>query len=792
MASHLTRQVFRALLSNEGLVLRCPNRTGTLCRRQHALSLRSRMPSQRTLFGFSEKAAKLPKEPSLVPGYRQMLELNSREKLQARPPPRDELVKAFAAFFNHKRISEESINNLQAQHALRTFRYIQKNAASDGGDGLTNESLRNAMLCLARKPNDQTNWHCEFAKELYAELARRNNPDPNFITSIRYIKVLTFSGNSLAARDQILALSKTNSNNIEPRKGTKAHWWPLVLEGFAAENNESELVKSLELAKEDGIDYTPRFQYVVTKFYFSKNDTAEAKFWFDKALAERKEGEEPHQPLPETLVEMLRFSIRNNELDWCNTKFRQLLDSEPTKALWDVIFQWAAGALGKGVEDVERMMEVMIRRYPEEDGMRPDADTINGLVQLAIHLEDPYLAERYLSMGQKRGIRPNSETFILQLDYRIEAGDLTGAQAAYEALQIEEVANDEDLPIINKYIRALCTSKSPNSDAIQMITSDLEQRHARLEADTVAALSTLYLNNREFQEVVDLLQTNAFHQNLEERALVRKAFVDFCFDRNTSTALAWETYTIILNLFKEADIKERTGLMNEFFDRGRSDMACHVFGHMRAHIRKEIRPVAETYIQCFEGIAKHSDRESLDMVHNMMKLDVSIEPSTRLYNSLMLAYTACDDGYRALDYWSDITNSREGPNYKSLEIVFRACSRRPFGDQTAREIWTKMRRMEIEITPKVFAAYCGALAGQGKVDEVKSLIEDMEKDFGFGPDFMTLGIFYNSTKGQNRKDIIENWAKELYPEAWAELAKFEQIEEEEGWMTFKIVLDMTA
>lgn len=695
------------------------------------------MPSRRTLFGFSQKPAKLPKEPSLVPGYSKMLELNSREKLQARPLPRNELVKAFAAFFNHKRIFEESINNLQAQHALRTFRYIQKDTSTDVADELSNESLRNAMLCLARKPNDQTDWHNIFAKELYTELMRRKNPDPNFITSIRFVKVLTFSGDSLLARDQILGLSKGNSNNIEPRKGTKAHWWPLILEGFAAEGNESELLKSIELAEKDGIDYTPRFQYVVTKFYFSKNDAAAAKFWFDKDFAKRREGEEPHQPLSETLIEMLRFSIRNDELDWCNARFRQLLDSEPTKALWDVIFQWAAGALGKGVEDVDRMMEVMIRRYPEENDMRPDADTINGLVQLAIYLNDPYLAERYLSLGQKRGIKANFETFMLQLDYRIEAGDLTGAQAAYEALQLEEVTNDQDLPSINKYIRALCTSKSANYNAIQLITSDLEKRHARLEADTVAALSTLYLNHEEFQEVVDLLQTNAFHQNLEERALVRKAFLDFCFDRTTSTALAWETYTIILNLFKETDTSERTKLMNEFFDRGRSDMACHVFGHMRAHLRKEVRPVAETYVQCFEGIAKHSDRESLDMVHNMMKLDVSIEPSTRMYNALMLAYTACDDGYRALDYWSDITNSREGPNYKSLEIVFRACSRRPFGDKTAREIWTKMRRMEIEITQEVFAAYCSALAGQGKVDEVKVLIEGMEKEFGFGPDFMT-------------------------------------------------------
>jgi hypothetical protein len=121
----------------------------------------------------------------------------------------------------------------------------------------------------------------------------------------------------------------------------------------------------------------------------------------------------------------------------------------------------------------------------------------------------------------------------------------------------------------------------------------------------------------------------------------------------------------------------------------------------------------------------------------MMKMDSSIEPSTRLYNALMLAYTACDEAYRALNFWTDITNSIEGPTYNSIEIVFRACEKKPFGDKPAREIWNKMRRMEIEVTPEVFSAYVGALAGQALLTEVKTLIEGIESDVGFGPDMMT-------------------------------------------------------
>jgi hypothetical protein len=150
---------------------------------------------------------------------------------------------------------------------------------------------------------------------------------------------------------------------------------------------------------------------------------------------------------------------------------------------------------------------------------------------------------------------------------------------------------------------------------------------------------------------------------------------------------------------------------------------------MRAHTLPTRRPVLDTYIACFLGIASLEDREMLDMVHNMLKMDSTIEPNTKLYNSLMLAYTACEDADRALDFWDDITNSIEGPSYRSLEIVFWAAGRKPFGDRLAREVWRKIRGMEIEVTREVFVAYVGALAGQGKFEEARDQVEASEREF---------------------------------------------------------------
>lgn len=667
-----------------------------------------------------------------------MLDLSLMDRIRARPPPTYDLITAFNQFMRHKAEMKEAVNSDQAQHALRTFRYLRDTSTAEQELGLTLNNIRYAMKALVKMPSDKRDAHNELARELFAEISRRST------TSVgqqsvskedikKYVMVLTQTGDSLEARNLVEELC-----NVVPEGEKTAEWgyligrlWNYVLKGFARELNEEELLNTARIAEAYGVPYRSTFHEIMTTFYATKNDVESTKGWYSKRIYE------DNRPNAKTISEILRFCLRNNEIDWCNSVFRALLESNPDKPTWDVIFQWAVSVLGKGVEDVEHMMGVMVRRNPQDDSIRPDIETINGLVRLAMLRKDPYSAERYLALGLKLGIRPNARTLILQMDYRIDAEDLSGAQVAYEALKSEEVLDGEDLPVINKYIRALCSVNTPNYERITSIVADIDERKVRPEANTVSALSLLYFKRNELHDVLDILQAHCFHYTAEERAQIRDGFLAYCLDRRNNTASAWDAYTIIKEIFDETDSRIRTQLMNEFFNRQRSDMACYVFGHMRQHIRQEKRPTADTYVQCFEGIAKCADMENLRMVHNMMKMDSSIEPSTRLYNSLMLAYTACDEPRRALDFWTDITNSIEGPTYNSIQIVFFTCERKPFGDKPAKEIWNKMRRMEIEVTPEVFSAYVGALAGQALLPEVKALIEGMEADLGYGPDITT-------------------------------------------------------
>lgn len=56
----------------------------------------------------------------------------------------------------------------------------------------------------------------------------------------------------------------------------------------------------------------------------------------------------------------------------------------------------------------------------------------------------------------------------------------------------------------------------------------------------------------------------------------------------------------------------------------------------------------------------------------------------------------------------------------------------------------------------------------------------------------SFGAFYNATQGQNRKDEIEDWARERYPLVWEQLEQLGKYTTEDGVPQFNIVRDIKA
>ncbi|KAJ9624122.1 hypothetical protein H2203_005571 [Taxawa tesnikishii (nom. ined.)] len=695
------------------------------------------------------------------------------KRLNARLPPTEDISSALKAFFKH--LDE------QMQYILPAFKYLQEQGAVEG---LSQTLMLEMLQVSTRIPEPPSANHLQFATEVYNEIQQRTSSSikQKRAALVPYVQCLSHNGQTSTARDLIRDLQQSPStlgaeSVEEDSEGSSQNasaslyrkCWTVVMNGYRHENNEQELLHAFEEARKLSTVTTRPLHIKMAQFYASRDDVEKCREWFDRAvrLPEVSDAVVAAKQMEDLCEDALRLCLRKSQLDWGQSVIRQIMTASPSKPLWDLVFVWASGT-GKGVDEIDRMIGVMEKANQEiadrRDWRVPDIDTINKLVEFAISRNDPYMAERFIEVGRKRNIQPNAKTLVLQMDYRLSVKDVDGALIAYKHLQAHDLSAEEDVPATNRLLRAMCTSGRHDFDSIMNVAADLSDRRVRFEPATVSALSVLHLRRAELHDVIDLLNTHAFHYSIAERAQVRDTFVSYCLDPATTTAQAWDAYAIFRQVFDETPRDLRTKVMNEFFRRERPDMAAHVFNHMRTHTRGDTIPTVDTYITCFRGIARLRDEESLEVVHNQLKLDFRIEPETRLLNALMLAYAKCGSARRALGFWDDIVASSEGPTINSLHLAFRACEDSPWGDVTAKEIWQRLVRTGMDFDRDLWASYAGALIGNGDVDATVRVLEEAE-----AKGKSRIGSMYNAVPGASKREDIEAWAKETHPQAWREL-----------------------
>ena len=735
MRTHLTHRIFRQLATGALYIdLRCcatPLSRRCLYQPHETVRIPPSHVTRRTLFLFSRESKRKPKTANFEPGYEVLLELDERLKTGVRPPPLGEVSKALKRYLRHKESKGIWLNETQLEYMRTAYLYLRDEDAEACGLGLSLEEkgIMFEILRLTPPLGCQSHSHVALSKLLFMESEnskiqadsegqqsqRRASDFRNDLVS--HIEVLSQHGAAIDARDLV------GKYWISTLKDGDHDTWLTVMRGFIKMDQRAEVEKTVAIMRGYGVPLDEKLRYRIMMVYAQgKEDVAMTKHWFCHSV------QDSQLPSNDAIVAVLELCIRKGEFDWGDTIFKTLLKRSPDdKPSWDMIFRWSA-ARGRGVDEIERMMKVNVRRNKDRPALHPDIATINSLAELANSKNDPYTAERYISLGQKWGFQPNVTTYLLQLDYRIKVNDLAGAMVAYGALRREDLSNLDDTPYVNRLICAFCELRSQNYDTIMSLVEDLTERKAPFLPQTVAALSRLHLQRNEMDDLADLLNTHAFHFGLTDRELVRSVLLDHILNPSTSELRAWETYAILNRIFQETTTEPRVEVMQSFFTRNRPDLATHVFRHMRKAELKSQRPTVEIYAACLEGIGKGGDIESLESVHNMVKLDNEIEPNTKLYNALMLAYAGCGEPRRALGFWEDIVHSREGPTYGSIHIAFKVCEKAPFGERVARDIWSQLKKFGIEVTREIYAAYVGALAGQGLYDECVRLIEGVENE----------------------------------------------------------------
>ncbi|GJN78335.1 hypothetical protein PLIIFM63780_001829 [Purpureocillium lilacinum] len=733
----------------------------------------ARRTFERTFFNaLFQKPPREVRQPEYEPGWMHIMVWRSRMLDNLRPPPRRELIEAWKKLMQAKLKRRIPLNSTQALQCRRLLQYLAEPTNTDQ----QTKTLSSADLSMARQvlldiePHERSKNHADLARTLHAVWSAGSFTGKARAPEVHWSYLVRSLARYGEAKDAVqMIYSKWSEPAYREYLVKDGKLVEAVAYGLAREGREQELLDLIEYAEMHGLSYNAGLQAIMVTFYADQDRIPETKQWLAKPIAQSQNRVEVYQSVAS-------FARRNELQDWAMPIFLELGQSQPKKKYWDVLLQ-AILLVGRGLGEVEAMMAHMVDRNGE---LSPDIGTLNGLLRIAVEVEDATLADEILALGAERGLAPNGETYLILLRMRLAAGSLSAAQSAHEQVRhLEPWTNesktelfDEYRELINKYLTLLARQSPPDFKLILSLLDGVEEVQILLDPETVAALCVRFLENDQHFDAMDLLAVHSFLYSEAQREVVQNAFISFCLDSGTSTSRAWGGYQILQQFFQDTSFERRTKLMEAFFERKRPDMASHVFGHMRQHRNKDYHPRLETYITCLEGFARYPDAEGLAMVHNMLKMDTTVQPNTKLYTAMMLAYTASDQPLTALDFWNEVTQSLEGPSYATLEAVFWALEKKPGGDRKAREIWERIERMDLEVPATVYNAYIGAVAGSGNEKEVRGLIMNMASYVGAEPDAMTLAVAHNALPGQELQANFRDWAKKKYRDAWAELDRY--------------------
>ncbi|KAI9696292.1 MAG: hypothetical protein M1820_008215 [Bogoriella megaspora] len=868
MRSNLTRVVLRRIAYNQPIIFRdCIYRSQQT--RQLPQHVCHKSPVQRrTLFNWMRRKPREIKPAEVDPGLLKMDELTRALLFGHRKPPSEELVTAWRELFEFKTQNGLPVEDYQVQLAMRTFNYLlAAPSTKDSQPWLSNSDLSLALSGLCNVPKDSFDDHRVFARLLFETIEARETQEQDTQASrqkksvsderVTMIQVLTRLGSSEEALKLVEKYQKDDdisqedvAKNFKSGDPRDTKWminrfraWHYLLRGFAHEKDEDNLLYAAELMKQHGVPFTGVHQHVLVRFYAGRDDIDKTRFWFEHPLWANRDSRQSlksskwrwdGEVSQSTLNFVLQLCIRKNLRSWGQSIVRSALEHHgalPKQSL-DTFLIWAAFS-GQGVEGVERMIDVAQQQNPQ---WRADSDSINGLVEYAMDRDDAYLAERFINLGERRGIPPSASTHALQMKYRLRLNDIEGALTAYGRLQAEELNDTVGVLETNQLIQAMCASQRYEFNSIIPIVEDFNRRRVRFEPDTVSVLALLHISRDELHDAIDLLQTHALRFSIPQRARIIVDFVAFCLDSKTSTTRAWDTYTILSHEFSEIDRGIRMKIMDSFFGRRRPDMAVHVFNAMQGSSRADIVADADTYVAVLEGLARSASTISLQSgalseiinrdtygedadtsadvegfgeggafgeadneletlltsVYSHLKLDPNVPlPPTRLLTALMTVYTALGKSRRALEFWHQIASSKEGPTWKSIHAALRACEHSPWGDEEARKIWRRLRRMDVDIGKDMWASYIAALTGNGFLDEVEQTLEAYTAETGEQPDVFMLGSMYNAAQ-IGAHSTVAQLIRTKYPKVGEELQRTPTVVNNHGWRVYDIDRQMSS
>jgi hypothetical protein len=686
--------------------------------------------SRRNLFSFTmsqdpdRRPSTLPSEKGLQP----MADLMRSLKDRSRAPPSYLLAKAFQTFFTTRLETPGVITQFHARTLIVTWKHLraQQNDLDeqDWQNVFSTENLEKILQVLSESEcvPQAREAVVRLARFAFQELNLDHGFGPNKISRpalTLYINILSMNGNPEDARHTVLKFWSSMSK-------TKPSPWLTVLRGFAMRDDLRQVRRIVDEWENHGNSFDQASHQEIIRFLIDHDQFKAVQVVYACPIAGGV------QPSLGTKAAVIEYCVLKSQADAAADIFNSI-PNEPNEDTAGIMLLWEV-AKGNTSSALAQKVDSWISKNPALKGAIT-IDIVNMLLQYANAKQNAQLASDFMSLADQWGLAPDSKTHMLQLESRIQAGDVKETLRLLEDNVDAAALTSDYLPLANKLIAMLCRSEEKD-DLFHKISSLLDplfEDNVRLEPETVAALTHLLLYRHDLDAVSELLRPRLGTYEDDQKAPVRDAVTEFILDMGQSDTDVWNVYEFLKIAFPYTGVATRTKIMSAFFERNRSDLAVLVFGHMRQADEFTRRPKPDTYARCFQGLARTADATNLELVHNMLKLDLEVDLTTRILNGLMMAYASCEMPEKSMTIFRQILQSDEGPSQKTITLFFKVCEKHHNGAQEAMKMMTKVKKLEITVDRPLYSAYMEALAAQCEFDLASEAINNMESEIGVPP-----------------------------------------------------------
>jgi len=653
---------------------------------------------------------------------------------------------------------------------------------------LSSESVRAALYVLGSSPNGSYPFGGGYARRLFSDLpdvwgSEWTNDDFNAI-----FETLRWHG----TYDDLITTMKTIHQSRDLHQYPGADCWYKILTSLGNGDDSETLFKGKDvwsLMRHYGTEPTIKtFNALFSALCRLPDATSYIMDIYRQEMLPSKCA--PTMITFRTLLEALMTQApTRNTIEEGNALFESLLDFKSCTSyepnFWDPIIKWmlfrgeslgviqhtmfeqnsALGGKSSTPSSENSHGKSLSRRLLDTKTATAITSTLDQLLEVALHIGNLDAAHTiYNDFFPTLGASHSIASDELRLSTLIRAGDPLAAKSLYDDLLLQ--GHRVSSTTVLQLIRLLTRYENPlpaEAQAVFFELLDTPDVPAETLSVSFAMLAKLLLRTCDYPRMRQTL-----HDRYIERVPAwRNNLSSICLDMisdpsNVRLEPLLPVYHIVQRWAPETiTLSHRHNLMQKLLFHGRSDLGLELFHDMR---HSDIsQPTNETYRIMLSGCAKTRDPQTLEHIHNALRLDSSIEPDTTLFNSLMLAYNRSRLPEKALAIWEVLSESSRIPDVETASLALDACVRLPrFGLIRARKIWTFMEDNHIEPSSSSYAALLSVFASVGKWDGIVGLLERMDKE---KVNAQVLGTAYNCMR-RDRKSEIEQWARANRPEVW--------------------------